>query len=127
MEFVAADTEYRADVPAMCWCNEFHLQQECRMLFSVIYSADVPGDVDVLDFAPPSLDLWDETEDDDQYDYGGSLGVLGFGWSPAISSSSDDPEAIQNAYVTPLPEVKRESCGEEDWDRVRSAALSVYG
>ena len=40
------------------------------MVFSIIYSVDVPSDVDVADFAPPDLDLWDETEDDDQYGYG---------------------------------------------------------
>jgi len=139
------------------------------MHFSIIYSADVPTDVDVLDFAPPDLNLWDETEDDDQYDYGylegewehghhrkwcallnreqfnefvdhcglqaedvetmGSLGApgFGFGWAPAISFNSDDPEAIQNAYVTPLPEVQKETCGERDWDRVRNAVLAVYG
>lgn len=39
------------------------------MRFSVIYSVDVPADANVLDFAPPNLDLWDETEDDRQYDY----------------------------------------------------------
>ena len=33
------------------------------MLFSVIYSADVPEDHDVMDFAPPDFNnLWDETE-----------------------------------------------------------------
>lgn len=40
------------------------------MQFSVIYSADVPDDVDIADFAPLDLDLWNETEDDDQYEYG---------------------------------------------------------
>ena len=112
---------------------------------------------------------WNETENDDQYEYGylegswehghhrkwcavldreqfdhfiehcglqaedvetmGSLGApgLGFGWAPAISFTSDDPDAIQSAYVTPLPETRRESCDEQDWDRVRSAVLNVYG
>lgn len=59
----------------------------------------------------------------------GSLGApgFGFGWAPAISFNGDDPDAIQNAYVTPLPEVERESFDERDWERVRSAVLGVYG
>lgn len=139
------------------------------MLFSVIYSVDCPGDEDLSRFAPPDLSLWDETEDDDQYEYGylegcwedghhrkwcallnrdqfdafiehvglsaedvetmGSLGApgFGFGWAPAISFSSDDPDAIQSAYVTPVPEVDHADLGEQDWERVRSAVLSVYG
>ena len=40
------------------------------MQFSVIYSVDVPNDTDVLDFAPPNVADWDETEDDDNYEYG---------------------------------------------------------
>lgn len=139
------------------------------MLFSIIYSADVPGDSNILDFAPPNVaELWDETEDDGQYEYGylggdweeghhrkwcalltreqfnefvehcglvaentetmGSLGApgFGFGWSPAISFRSDDPETIQSAYVTPLPETKREQCDEKDWHRVRKAVLATY-
>lgn len=34
----------------------------------------------------------------------GSLGApgCGLGWAPAFSFRSDDPDAIQNAYVTPL-------------------------
>ena len=139
------------------------------MVFSIIYSVDVPSDVDVADFAPPDLDLWDETEDDDQYGYGylegrweeghhrkwcavltrkefdefinccglfaedvqtmGSLGApgCGVGLSPAISFTSDDPDAIRSAYVTPLPEVRKELGDERDWQRVRNAMLSVYG
>lgn len=139
------------------------------MQFSVIYSADCPADEDISNFAPPNLDLWDQTEGDDQYEYGylegcweeghhrkwvavldreqfdafvehcglqaedvqtmGSLGApgCGFGWAPAISFTSDDPDAIQSAYVTPIPEVSKESCDEGDWDRVRSAVLAVYG
>lgn len=139
------------------------------MLFSVIYSVDVPADANILDYAPPNVaELWDETEDDDQYEYGylegeweqghhrkwcalltreqfgefvehcglvaestetmGSLGApgFGFGWSPAISFRSDDPEAIQSAYVTPLPETSRDQCDERDWNRVRKAVLSTY-
>jgi hypothetical protein len=41
------------------------------MQFSIIYSADVPEDIDIDDFAPPNVDeLWDETEDDSCYEYG---------------------------------------------------------
>ncbi len=139
------------------------------MQFSVIYSADCPADEDIDDFAPPEIDLWDQTEDDSSYEYGylegcwenghhskwcsilnrdqftefvehcglfsedvdtmGSLGAPGFGygWAPAICFNSDDPDAIQSAYVTPLPETRRDSCDEQDWDRVRGAVLSVYG
>jgi hypothetical protein len=140
------------------------------MQFSIIYSADVPEDEDIDLFAPPNVnELWDQTENDDQYEYGylegrwengshrkwcailnrvqfdefidhcgliaedvetmGSLGApgFGFGWAPAISFNGDDPDAIQNAYVTPLPEAKKNGCDERDWDRVRSAVLSVYG
>lgn len=139
------------------------------MLFSIIYSADVPAEIDVLDYAPPQVnDLWDETEGDGQYEYGylegrweeghhrkwcavldrdqfsefvercgllaedvqtmGSIGApgFGFGWAPAISFRSDDPDAIQSAYVTPLPEVRKESLDERDWERVRGAVLAVY-
>ena len=38
----------------------------------------------------------------------------------------DDPDAIQRAYVTPLPETRRDSCDEQDWNRVRGAVLAVY-
>lgn len=136
------------------------------MQFSVIYSVDVPDDADIARYAPPDLDLWNETEDDDQYEYGhlegrwengshrkwcailereqfdefvehcgmfaestetmGSIGAPGFGWAPAISFTSDDPDAIQSAYVTPLPQTKWESCDERDWKRVKAAVLSVY-
>lgn len=139
------------------------------MQFSIIYSVDVPAEVDIDDFAPPQVDeLWDQTEDDSCYEYSylegrwengshrkfvaildreqfdafvercgliaedvqtmGSLGApgFGFGWAPAISFNGDDPDAIQSAYVTPLPETERE-LGEREWDRVREAVLSVYG
>lgn len=139
------------------------------MMFSVIYSVDVPEDIDVLDYAPPKVEeLWDETEDDSQYEYGylegcwergshrkwvaildreqfdefidrcglfaercetmGSIGALGFGfsWAPAISFRSDDPDAIQSAYVTPIPEVEKDHFDDRDWERVRSAVLAVY-
>lgn len=137
------------------------------MQFSIIYSVDVPEDENIDLYSPPQVDeLWDQTEDDEQYDYGylegcwengshrkwcailtreqfdefidhcglqaedtetmGSLGApgCGFGWAPAISFNSDDPDAIQSAYVTPLV---RENCGERDWDRVKSAMIAVYG
>ena len=138
------------------------------MKFSVIYSVDVCEDVDVADFAPPDLDLWNQTEGDDQYEYGylegcwengshrkwcamldreqfdafvehcglfaedcetmGSIGApgFGFGWAPAISFNADHEDCIANAYVTPLPDVERESFNEKDWERVRGAVLSVY-
>jgi len=144
--------------------------KDAAMQFSIIYSVDVPADEDVLDFAPPQTDeLWDETEDDDQYEYDylegswehghhrkwaailnreqfnefvehcglcaedvetmGSIGApgFGFGWAPAISFTSDDPDAIQSAYVTPIPEVRKSHCDDGDWERVRDAVISVYG
>ena len=40
------------------------------MLFSVIYSADCPRTESIARFRPPqSHKLWDQTEDDRQYDY----------------------------------------------------------
>jgi hypothetical protein len=59
----------------------------------------------------------------------GSLGApgLGYGVSPAISFTRDDPDAILSAYVTPMPEVGKEHGDERDWRRVRQAVLSVYG
>ncbi len=40
------------------------------MLFSVIYSADTPADVNIDDHAPPQVDeLWEMTEDDGQFEY----------------------------------------------------------
>jgi hypothetical protein len=51
----------------------------------------------------------------------------GFGWAPAISFTGDDPDAIQSAYVTPLPEVEKQHLDDRDWERVREAVLSVYG
>lgn len=58
----------------------------------------------------------------------GSIGApgLGFGWAPAISFNGDDPDAIQNAYVTPLPEVEKDGFDDRDWERVRGAVLAVY-
>ena len=139
------------------------------MQFSVIYSVDCPNDENISNFAPPDLDLWDQTEDDEQYELDylegswegghhrkwaailnreqfdefvehcgltaedietmGSLGALGFGvgWAPAISFDGHDCSALQNAYVTPIPEVKRQDFDESDWGRVRDAVLAVYG
>ena len=58
----------------------------------------------------------------------GSIGAPGYGYglAPAISFTSHDPDAIQSAYVTPMPEIKRESCGERDWQRIRASVLAVY-
>ncbi len=140
------------------------------MLFSIIYSVDVPADEDVLGHAPPKADeLWDQTEDDSNYEYGylegcweeghhrkwaailtrdqfddftdhcglfaedvetmGNLGApgCGFGLAPAISFTSDDQDAIQSAYVTPLPETDKEKLTDRDWRRTRRAVLAVYG
>ena len=138
------------------------------MRFSVIYSVDVPGDTDINTFAPPQLELWEQSEGDGQMDYSylgdrwengshrkwcemldraqfdefiehcelvaedvetmGSLGAPGFfGWAPAISFEGQDPDALQNAYVTPIPEVERKFASEDNWERVRDAVLAVYG
>ena len=60
---------------------------------------------------------------------GGSLGApgFGFGWAPAISFNSDDPDAIKSAYVTPVPQVTRTEFNDNDWERVFGAVVSVYG
>lgn len=139
------------------------------MLFSVIYSVDVPSNEEVMEFAPPDLDQWDQTEGDESFEYSylegkweeghhrkwsamlnrkqfdafinrcgllaedvktmGSLGAPGFGygWAPAMSFWADDPVAIANAYVTPIPETTKSTYNENDWERVRGAVLSVYG
>ena len=59
----------------------------------------------------------------------GSLGALGFGpsWIPAIAFYGDDPDAIQSAYVTPIPEVRKRAWDDDDWRRVKAAVLAVYG
>jgi hypothetical protein len=59
----------------------------------------------------------------------GSLGApgCGFGWAPAISFTGDDEDAIQSAYVTPLPETRKPSGDVGDWERVKAAVLAVYG
>jgi hypothetical protein len=139
------------------------------MLFSVIYSVDVPRGIDLAAYAPPNLDFWDETEGDDQYEYAylegdwehghhrkwaaildreqfdafvshckltpedvhtlGSIGAPGFGlgWAPAISFQADEPDAILSAYVTPIPETRRQTFTTDDWERIRQAVLVVYG
>ncbi|MBN9519457.1 hypothetical protein J0H58_13195 [bacterium] len=58
----------------------------------------------------------------------GSLGApgVGFGWAPAISFTGDDPDAILSAYVSPLPETRKNELGDSDWERVRDAVLAVY-
>lgn len=37
--------------------------------FSVIYSADCVEDEDIERYAPPGIENWDQTEDDEQYEY----------------------------------------------------------
>ncbi len=86
----------------------------------------------------------------------GSLGApgFGFGWAPAICIRSDDPDAIQSAYVTPVgskaeiveflrqhevavPAVLLDGDGqkyfwdeavdrEAPWDAVRQAVIAAY-
>jgi hypothetical protein len=140
------------------------------MLFSIIYSVDVPRDASVRPYAPPqSRGAWDLTEGDSEYEYGylggrwkkgkhrkwcavlnrkqfdafvshcglvaedvetlGSLGAPGFGvgWAPAISFHSDDEDAMQSAYVTPLLDRLKKPADERAWERVRKAVISVYG
>jgi hypothetical protein len=151
------------------------------MLFSVIYSVDVPSDTSIRRFNPPAQQLrrlWQLTEGDGQYDYDylegcwtkgkhrkwcalltrkqfdefvqhcglaaedvqtlGSLGAPGFGYglSPAISFIGDSPNAIQSAYVTPIPRCKtlkdfetkspKRPYGEVDWERVRRVVIAAY-
>jgi hypothetical protein len=69
----------------------------------------------------------------------GSLGApgCGYGCSPAVSFSTDEwDEAIQSAYVTPLPlaykigDMERgpkRTFTEDDFQRVRKAMLAVWG
>ena len=60
----------------------------------------------------------------------GSIGApgFGFGWAPAISFQDDGSErAILSAYVTPIPETRKEHCDDRDWHRVRRAVLSMFG
>jgi hypothetical protein len=140
------------------------------MQFSVIYSVDVPSEINLDDYAPPHVAvLWDETQGDDHYEYSylegrwqeghhrqwgailtraefdefvehcglkaedvrtlGSIGApgCGVGSAPAISFTSNEEDAIQSAYVTPLPETTKDHGDERDWERVRTAVLAVYG
>ena len=39
------------------------------MLFSVIYSLDVPNGVSIKPYTPPQRSLWSKTEGDEQYEY----------------------------------------------------------
>ena len=56
----------------------------------------------------------------------GSLGAPGFGygWSPAISFTTDDSDAILNAYVTPIPD--QDKADKSNWQRVRQDIVSAY-
>jgi hypothetical protein len=40
------------------------------MLFSVIYSVDVPQGVSIKPYTPPQRSLWTRTEGDEQFEYG---------------------------------------------------------
>jgi hypothetical protein len=140
------------------------------MLFSVIYSVNVPQGVSIKPYTPPQVGrLWTRTEGNEQFEYSylegrwekgkhrkwaalltrdqfdafveklglvaedvqtmGSLGApgFGFGWAPAINFNGHDEDAILNAYVTPIPEVEKDSFNEGDWRRVRAAIINVYG
>jgi len=60
----------------------------------------------------------------------GSIGApgFGFGWAPAISFNGESSEVLQNAYVTPVPQVECvNGFSDRDWDRIRHAVLSIYG
>lgn len=60
----------------------------------------------------------------------GSIGApgCGFGCAPAISfTDGGDVRAYLSAYVTPIPEVKKQDWTKRDWKRVRRAVLNVYG
>lgn len=58
----------------------------------------------------------------------GSIGALSCGyWAPAISFNSDSNTAIQNAYVTPLPDIERKAgFTERDWTRIKTAILRIF-
>jgi hypothetical protein len=65
---------------------------------------------------------------------GGALGApgCGFGLSPAVAFTSDDPEYIACAYVTPLPDVEPKRAvdaarGERVWQRIVVAMWHKYG
>lgn len=60
----------------------------------------------------------------------GSLGALGFGygWSPAISFTADEYDALLNAYVTPIPEIrnKKTPFDDREWQRLRKVIIARY-
>ena len=61
----------------------------------------------------------------------GSIGAPGFGigWAPAISFIGYDEynPVIQNAYVTPIPEIERKNgFTERDWERIKKVILRKY-
>lgn len=68
----------------------------------------------------------------------GSIGAPGFGtgWAPAISFNGESlyDNAIQNAYVTPIPMAKKledletldRPFTERDWERVRNVIVKKY-
>lgn len=58
-----------------------------------------------------------------------TMGSLGIGpcIQPAIAFNGDDPDAIQSAYVTPLPETRKQDWDERDWERLRAAVIRQYG
>ena len=47
------------------------------------------------------------------------------GWMPAVSFDGSTSSEIVDAYVTPLVESK--TLGDDDWDRLYNAVVSVYG
>ena len=74
------------------------------MQFSVIYSVDVPSDTDVLDHAPPHVEeLWDETEDDEQFGYGYLEGIWEGGhhrkWCSVLDQAQFD-EFVEHCGLT---------------------------
>ena len=62
----------------------------------------------------------------------GSLGApgFGFGWSPAIAYTSDVPDAIASAYVTPVPTkhdgspIRANGVKNRDWKRIQRAMFN---
>jgi len=151
------------------------------MLYSVIYTVDVPSNESIVPFLPPHRrKLWETTEGDGGYDcedlggvwakgkhrklvalltqeefdkfidhvglYAenvetmGSLGAPGFGmgWAPAIAFIGNDPNAILDAYVTPLlghvedgkivsDEDVELPLDDKAWDNIRDAIIERYG
>jgi hypothetical protein len=65
----------------------------------------------------------------------GSLGAPGFGigWAPALSFRSEEDDAYQSAYVTPLTTrgssdvpIRPNGCTERDWSRVRKSVIAAF-